>query len=118
MGQKSGLGWVGKNTLLINQKAAHIFLAELLINLEIEPDVEINDHCGTCTRCIDACPTDAIAKDGYTMDGSKCISYLTIELKEDEIPIEFKDKMEDGPSDAIYVNKFVHGIDFQSRITK
>ena len=93
--KKSGLGWVGKNTLLINPKSgSYFFLAELLINLEIEPDVEINDHCGTCTRCIDACPTDAIAKDGYTMDGSKCISYLTIELKEDEIPIEFKDKME------------------------
>ncbi|WP_286743325.1 MULTISPECIES: tRNA epoxyqueuosine(34) reductase QueG [Roseivirga] len=90
--EKSGLGWVGKNTLLINKQAgSFFFLAELIIDLPLEPDGPIKDYCGTCTRCVDACPTDAITP--YALDASKCISYLTIELKE-EIPTEFKDQME------------------------
>ncbi|MBK8505732.1 MAG: tRNA epoxyqueuosine(34) reductase QueG [Saprospiraceae bacterium] len=90
----AGLGWTGKNTLLINPKAgSYFFLAELILDLELEPDEAIRDHCGTCTRCIDACPTEAIAPNGYIVDGTKCISYLTIELKE-AIPDEFSGKME------------------------
>ncbi len=90
--KKSGLGWTGKHTLLINkQQGSYFFLGELIIDLELEPDPPIKDYCGTCTACIDACPTDAITP--YWVDGSKCISYLTIELK-DEIPQEFKGKMD------------------------
>lgn len=92
--KRSGTGWIGKNTLLINPKAgSYFFLAELIIDLELEPDGPIKDYCGTCTKCIDACPTQAISPQGYLLDGSKCISYLTIELKE-AIPDEFKGKME------------------------
>lgn len=92
--KRSGTGWIGKNTLLINPKAgSYFFLSELIIDLEMDVDGPIKDYCGTCTRCIDACPTDAISPNGYIMDGSKCISYLTIELREN-IPIEYKDKME------------------------
>lgn len=92
--QKAGLGWIGKNTNLINQQTgSFFFLAELIVNIELEYDIEPSaDHCGTCTRCIDACPTEAIVAP-YVVDGSKCISYLTIELK-NEIPEEFKGKME------------------------
>lgn len=90
--KKSGLGWTGKHSLLINkQQGSYFFLGELIIDLELEPDAPVKDYCGTCTACIDACPTDAITP--YWVDGSKCISYLTIELK-DEIPNEFKGKME------------------------
>ncbi len=92
--EKSGLGWVGKNSLIINKSAGSFyFLAELIIDLELEPDGPVKDYCGTCTRCLDACPTDAIPIP-YVVDGSKCISYLTIELKE-EIPSEFKGKFQD-----------------------
>jgi len=91
--QKSGLGWIGKNSNLINKgSGSFFFVAELIIDLELEYDSPIKDFCGTCTKCIDACPTDAIVAP-YIVDGSKCISYLTIELKEN-IPAEFKDKME------------------------
>jgi epoxyqueuosine reductase len=92
--KKAGLGWIGKNTNLINQKTgSFFFLAELIVDIELEYDVEPTaDHCGTCTRCIDACPTDAIVGP-YVVDGSRCISYLTIELK-NEIPQEFKGKMD------------------------
>ncbi|MFK7933958.1 MAG: tRNA epoxyqueuosine(34) reductase QueG [Saprospiraceae bacterium] len=93
--RRSGVGWVGKNTLLIHPKAgSYFFLAELIIDLPLISDSPIKDFCGTCTRCIDACPTNAISPAGYVMDGSKCISYLTIELK-DEIPTEFSKQMED-----------------------
>jgi len=92
--KRSGVGWIGKNTLLINPKAgSYFFLAELIIDLELVTDNPIKDYCGTCTKCIDACPTEAISPEGYVMDGSKCISYLTIELKE-AIPKEFKGKMD------------------------
>ena len=90
---KSGLGWVGKNSNLINkEKGSFFFIAELIIDVELETDGPIKDYCGTCTKCIDACPTEAIVAP-YIVDGSKCISYLTIELKEN-IPTEFKDKMD------------------------
>jgi len=90
---KSGLGWLGKNSLLLNkQRGSFYFLAELIIDLELEEDVPMQDYCGTCTKCIDACPTEAIVGDGI-VDASKCISYLTIELK-DDLPTEFSNKME------------------------
>lgn len=91
--KRSGLGWLGKNTLLINPKqGSFFFLAEIILDLELTTDSPIRDHCGTCTRCIDACPTEAISPQGYLLDSSKCISYLTIELK-DSIPNEFKEQM-------------------------
>lgn len=92
--QKAGLGWLGKNSLLLNREiGSFFFLAELIIDLEVTPDTPLaKDYCGTCTACIDACPTDAIVDNGV-IDGSRCISYLTIELK-DAIPIEFKSQME------------------------
>lgn len=91
--EKSGIGWIGKNSLLITkEQGSYFFLAELIIDLELEPDAPIKDYCGTCTRCIDACPTDAIVGDKL-IDSSKCISYLTIELKE-AIPTEFKGQMD------------------------
>ena len=76
---RSGLGWMGKNTNLINKdRGSFFFIAELIIDLEVEPDLPVLDHCGTCTACIDACPTEAIIAP-YEVDGSKCISYFTIE---------------------------------------
>ena len=92
--RRAGLGWTGKNTLLIHPKAgSYFFLAELILDLELEPDDPIRDYCGTCRRCIEACPTEAISPQGYLLDASKCISYLTIELRE-AIPGEFQGKME------------------------
>ncbi|MBK8056023.1 MAG: tRNA epoxyqueuosine(34) reductase QueG [Saprospiraceae bacterium] len=92
--RRSGLGWIGKNTMVINpKKGSWFFLAEIITDLEMTYDHTISDYCGTCTRCIEACPTEAIHKDGYIMDGSKCISYLTIELK-NNLPIEYKARME------------------------
>ena len=94
LAKRAGLGWIGKNTMLINpKKGSFFFLAEVVVDLDLEVDAPMKDFCGTCTRCIDACPTEAIAPEGYYMDGSKCISYLTIELKEN-IPPSFKGKME------------------------
>lgn len=91
--KKSGLGWIGKNANLINkQNGSFFFIAELIIDLDLEYDGPIQDYCGTCTKCIDACPTEAIVEP-FIVDGSKCISYLTIELK-DAIPAEFKNKMD------------------------
>jgi epoxyqueuosine reductase len=92
--QKSGLGWMGKNGNIIHPKrGSFFFIAELILDLELEADGPIKDFCGTCTKCMDACPTDALNQ-AYVVDGSKCISYLTIELK-DAIPVEFKGKMSD-----------------------
>ena len=91
---KSGLGWIGKNSNLIHPKeGSFFFIAELILDIEIEPDGPMKDYCGTCTRCIDACPTRAIVQP-YVVDGSKCISYLTIELKDELLPNEFKGKMD------------------------
>ncbi|MBN4070102.1 tRNA epoxyqueuosine(34) reductase QueG [Olleya sp. AH-315-F22] len=91
---KSGLGWIGKHSnLLTEQVGSFYFIAELIIDLELEYDMPVTDHCGTCTACIEACPTQAITEP-YVVDGSKCISYFTIELK-DNIPIEFKGQMDD-----------------------
>ena len=90
---RSGIGWMGKNTNMIHPKSgSYFFLAELILDLELEHDGPIKDYCGSCSACIDACPTDAIAKP-YVVDGSKCISYFTIELRE-EIPTSYKDKFE------------------------
>lgn len=90
--QRSGIGWVGKHTNVIRQgSGSFFFLCEIILDLELEPDAPATDHCGTCRRCIDACPTDAITP--YGVDGSRCISYLTIELK-DMIPQEFEGKLE------------------------
>jgi epoxyqueuosine reductase len=91
---KSGLGWIGKHSnLLTQQVGSFYFIAELIVDLELEYDHRVTDHCGTCTACIDACPTEAIVEP-YVVDGSKCISYLTIELK-NEMPTDFKGKMDD-----------------------
>ena len=87
--KKSGLGWVGKNTNLIHPKqGSYFFIAEMILDLNLEYDGPIKDYCGTCTKCIDECPTDAIVQP-YVVDGSKCISYLTIEYK-NIIPKEFR----------------------------
>lgn len=91
---RSGAGWIGKHSNLITKRqGSFFFIAEMILDLELEPDGPIKDYCGSCTRCIDACPTDAIVKD-KVVDGSRCISYLTIELK-NEIPLEFMGKMND-----------------------
>ena len=91
---KSGLGWIGKNSNLITKKVGSFyFIAELILDLELEYDNATTDHCGTCTACIDSCPTQAIVQP-YVVDGSKCISYFTIELKE-AIPNEMNSKFAD-----------------------
>jgi epoxyqueuosine reductase len=91
---KSGLGWVGKNSNLITQKVGSFyFIAELIVDLELDYDTPTTDHCGSCTACLDACPTEAIVAP-YVVDGSKCISYFTIELK-DNLPQEMKGKFDD-----------------------
>ena len=91
---KSGLGWIGKHTNLITkQVGSFYFIAEIIIDIELEYDHPVTDHCGSCTACIDACPTDAIVE-SYKVDGSKCISYFTIELK-NEIPKEYSTQFED-----------------------
>ncbi len=92
--KKSGLGWIGKNGNLINKSAgSFFFIAEIICDLDLEVDGEVEEFCGTCTRCIDACPTEAIIQP-YIVDGSKCISYFTIELK-DEIPVSMRGKFQD-----------------------
>lgn len=91
--KKSGLGWIGKNSNLITQKVGSFyFISELIVDLDLEVDHAVTDHCGSCTACIDACPTEAITEP-FQVDGSKCISYFTIELK-DNIPNEMKGKLD------------------------
>lgn len=94
-GVRAGLGWIGKHSNLITKDyGSWIFLGELLLNLELEYDTEkVEDHCGSCTLCIEACPTDAIT-DPYVVDSNRCISYATIELHADEIPAEVSANME------------------------
>ncbi|MDJ0645478.1 MAG: tRNA epoxyqueuosine(34) reductase QueG [Flavobacteriaceae bacterium] len=90
---KSGLGWIGKHSnLLTQQVGSFYFIAELIVDLELEYDTPVSDHCGTCTACIDACPTQAIVEP-YVVDGSKCISYFTIELK-NELPASYKGRFD------------------------
>lgn len=92
--RRAGIGWVGKHTLVLHPKiGSWFFLAELIIDLPLQPDGPTADRCGTCRRCIEACPTDAISPSGYLLDASRCISYLTIELR-DALPEEFKGRME------------------------
>ena len=92
--KKSGLGWIGKNGNLINKNSGSFyFIAELILDLELEEDGPIKDYCGTCTRCIDSCPTDAIYEN-HKVDANKCISYLTIELKDSILPTGFDNKMD------------------------
>lgn len=90
---KAGIGWQGKNTNIISRKhGSFFFLAEIICDLELEPDGPIEDYCGTCDKCIQACPTDALQ--AYVIDATRCISYLTIELRDEKLPSEFKGKME------------------------
>lgn len=90
--RRAGIGWNGRNTLTIHpRRGSNFFLAEIICDLPLLYDDPIRDHCGTCRRCIDACPTQAISQEGYLLDASRCISYLTIELRE-EIPREFQDQ--------------------------
>ena len=94
--QRSGLGWIGKNGNLINkQEGSFFFIATLIVDIELEyDDAFAKDFCGTCTKCIDACPTEAILP-GNIVNGSKCISYFTIELKDMLIPGDMKNKFDD-----------------------
>lgn len=93
--ERSGLGWMGKNSNIINpKKGSFFFIATIFINEKIDYNpLKIDDHCGTCSKCIDACPTNAIVQP-YVIDSNKCISFLTIENKSDEINEKFKNKME------------------------
>lgn len=98
--QKAGLGWIGKNTNLINTKSgSYIFIGELIVDVELDYDTPIKDYCGTCRKCIDACPTGALTEP-YRIDASKCISYLTIE-KKGELPPAYQNKL----------NKWIFGCD-------
>jgi epoxyqueuosine reductase len=98
--QKAGLGWIGKNTNLINPRlGSYVFIGELIVDIELDYDTPIKDYCGNCRKCIDACPTGALTGP-YQIDASKCISYITIE-KKGELPSEFQNKM----------NKWIFGCD-------
>lgn len=91
--QRSGLGWMGKHTnILTKKRGSFFFLAVLIVDIELDTDEPVTDHCGDCTACLDACPTNALTP--YEIDASKCISYLTIELKKSDLPSEFQGKMD------------------------
>jgi epoxyqueuosine reductase len=106
LAQRAGIGWIGKNTCLIHpQHGSYFLLSEIFLDLDLEPDPPVvTDHCGTCRRCLEACPTDCILED-RTIDATRCISYLTIELKED-IPVELREK----------VGNWVFGCDICQRV--
>ncbi len=105
--ERAGQGWLGKNTLLLRRDSgSYFFLCELIIDLELEPDPPVRDFCGTCRKCIDACPTDAIAQEGYLLDAGRCISYLTIELK-DALPAGFGE----SPSGGDPLDGWIFGCD-------
>jgi len=92
--QRTGIGWVGKNTnILTKRRGSYFFLSEIILDIDLEYDTPVKDYCGSCTRCIDACPTDAIYEP-YKLEASKCISYFTIELKDEVLPVELKGKFE------------------------
>ena len=92
--QRAGVGWVGKNTnILTKRQGSYFFLAEIILDVELEHDSPVKDYCGTCTKCIDACPTDAIYEP-YKVDATKCISYFTIELRDEILPADYKGKLE------------------------
>ncbi len=92
--ERAGLGWIGKNANLLSKKVgSFFFIGEIILDLQLDYDLPAQDHCGSCTKCLDACPTEAIVEP-MVVDGSKCISYLTIELKDHIIPTSFRDKME------------------------
>lgn len=92
--KRAGIGWAGKNTLIINPKrGSYFFIAVMIVDMELEYDEPIKDYCGTCTRCIDACPTNAIDENGYLLNATKCISYLTIETHR-PIPDELRSEMD------------------------
>lgn len=92
--QRSGVGWIGKNTnLLTKRQGSYFFLAEIILDLDLDYDSPVKDYCGSCTRCVDACPTQAIYEP-YKLDASKCISYFTIELKDQLLPAEYKGKFD------------------------
>jgi epoxyqueuosine reductase len=92
--ERSGIGWMGKNTnILTKQKGSYFFLAEIIVDIELPYDSPVKNYCGTCTKCIDACPTEAIIAP-YQIDGSKCISYFTIELKDEILPSDQKGKFD------------------------
>jgi epoxyqueuosine reductase len=93
-GRMAGLGWIGKHSLLLNRKyGSWFFLGVVVTDLELEPDAPVKDYCGECTRCVDACPTNAILP-GKLVDASRCISYLTIENRDARIPEEFLGRMQ------------------------
>lgn len=110
--KKAGIGWVGKNSLTLSkQKGSFFFLSELILDLDLAYDQPMQtDHCGQCTRCIDACPTQAILPN-KTVNGSQCISYFTIELKE-QIPTEMKGKFDDWILGVMSAKRSAPGIDF------
>lgn len=92
--QRAGIGWVGKNTLLLTKKrGSYFFLAEIILDVEFTYDSAVKNYCGSCTKCVDACPTQALYAP-YQLDANKCISYLTIELKDKDLPTEFKNNMQ------------------------